>query len=316
MAVQRAVAERWKQVTGNVADAGVGPDRNLAGGLHQSARGDDFNGSIGLPIPSTDITIRDDDGNELAARPVRRDLRRGPAGDARLLEPAGRDRQGDAAGPRAAHRRHRPHGRARLRVHRGSQEGHDPGVGLQRVSERGRGRGRARIPACSKSPRSRSPTSARAKSSRCSSCARIRRLPSEQLIEHCRAALTGYKVPKHVYFRNELPKTNVGKILRRALRDELNEPAFVRGRRRRCRGEPVAQPSPNSINFGWSDPRVNFPCLLRGVGPVDLHESAPGRFRGVVRFRPWRDDPVVRCPVRVVVFWRFFDASSLSCCSS
>ena len=35
------------------------------------------------------------------------------------------------------------------------------------------------------------------------------------------AILTGYKVPKHVYFRKELPKTNVGKILRRALRDEL-----------------------------------------------------------------------------------------------
>jgi long-chain acyl-CoA synthetase len=33
--------------------------------------------------------------------------------------------------------------------------------------------------------------------------------------------LTGYKVQRHVYFRTELPKTNVGKILRRALRDEL-----------------------------------------------------------------------------------------------
>jgi long-chain acyl-CoA synthetase len=46
-------------------------------------------------------------------------------------------------------------------------------------------------------------------------------LTAEALIEYCRANLTGYKVPKHVYFRNELPKTNVGKILRRALRDEL-----------------------------------------------------------------------------------------------
>jgi long-chain acyl-CoA synthetase len=46
-------------------------------------------------------------------------------------------------------------------------------------------------------------------------------LTEQQMIEHCRKALTGYKVPKHVYFRNDLPKTNVGKILRRALRDEL-----------------------------------------------------------------------------------------------
>jgi long-chain acyl-CoA synthetase len=46
-------------------------------------------------------------------------------------------------------------------------------------------------------------------------------LTADQLVEHCRTELTGYKVPKHVYFKNELPKTNVGKILRRALRDEL-----------------------------------------------------------------------------------------------
>ena len=44
---------------------------------------------------------------------------------------------------------------------------------------------------------------------------------AEQLIEHCRKDLTSYKVPKQVYFRSELPKTNVGKIMRRALRDEL-----------------------------------------------------------------------------------------------
>jgi long-chain acyl-CoA synthetase len=46
-------------------------------------------------------------------------------------------------------------------------------------------------------------------------------LTAEALIAFCRTELTGYKVPKHVYFRSELPKTNVGKILRRALRDEL-----------------------------------------------------------------------------------------------
>jgi long-chain acyl-CoA synthetase len=46
-------------------------------------------------------------------------------------------------------------------------------------------------------------------------------LTEDDIIEHCRSQLTGYKVPKRVYFRDELPKTNVGKILRRALRDEL-----------------------------------------------------------------------------------------------
>jgi long-chain acyl-CoA synthetase len=45
-------------------------------------------------------------------------------------------------------------------------------------------------------------------------------LTAEQVIEYCRKHLTGYKVPKMVEFRSELPQTNVGKILRRALRDE------------------------------------------------------------------------------------------------
>ena len=44
-------------------------------------------------------------------------------------------------------------------------------------------------------------------------------LTAEALIAHCRAGLTGYKVPRFVEFRDELPKSNVGKILRRVLRD-------------------------------------------------------------------------------------------------
>jgi long-chain acyl-CoA synthetase len=45
-------------------------------------------------------------------------------------------------------------------------------------------------------------------------------LTEEQVMEHCRKNLTGYKIPRYIEFRTELPKTNVGKILRRALRDE------------------------------------------------------------------------------------------------
>jgi long-chain acyl-CoA synthetase len=44
-------------------------------------------------------------------------------------------------------------------------------------------------------------------------------LTEEEVIEHCRANLTGYKVPKQVEFRSELPKSNVGKILRKELRN-------------------------------------------------------------------------------------------------
>jgi long-chain acyl-CoA synthetase len=49
-------------------------------------------------------------------------------------------------------------------------------------------------------------------------------LTAEALITFARKELTGYKIPKHVYFRTELPKSNVGKILRRPLRDELRAP--------------------------------------------------------------------------------------------
>ena len=64
MAVQRAVAERWKEVTGNVLTQAWGlTETSPAACINRP--GDDFNGSIGLPISSTIITIRDDDGNAL-----------------------------------------------------------------------------------------------------------------------------------------------------------------------------------------------------------------------------------------------------------
>jgi long-chain acyl-CoA synthetase len=44
-------------------------------------------------------------------------------------------------------------------------------------------------------------------------------LTASELLDYARENLTGYKVPKEIEFRNELPKTNVGKILRRALRE-------------------------------------------------------------------------------------------------
>ncbi|MBW3543991.1 MAG: AMP-binding protein, partial [Bacteroidetes bacterium] len=47
-------------------------------------------------------------------------------------------------------------------------------------------------------------------------------LTEEELIAHCRQNLTNYKVPRHIEFREELPKSNVGKILRRMLREEQN----------------------------------------------------------------------------------------------
>jgi len=52
-------------------------------------------------------------------------------------------------------------------------------------------------------------------------------LTVNEVIAHCRTHLTGYKVPRHVEFRNELPKTPIGKVLRRALREEVSPAANV-----------------------------------------------------------------------------------------
>jgi long-chain acyl-CoA synthetase len=50
-------------------------------------------------------------------------------------------------------------------------------------------------------------------------------LTADDVLRHCREQLTGYKMPREVEFRKELPKTNVGKILRRELRDEAKKAA-------------------------------------------------------------------------------------------
>jgi long-chain acyl-CoA synthetase len=65
MAVQRAVAERWKQVTGVHADRSLRPDRDLAGGDHQPARHARVQRLDRPADPSTEVAIRDDDGKDL-----------------------------------------------------------------------------------------------------------------------------------------------------------------------------------------------------------------------------------------------------------
>ena len=56
-------------------------------------------------------------------------------------------------------------------------------------------------------------------------------LTSEHVIEHCRGSLTGYKVPKQVEFREDLPKSPIGKILRRELREacQAASPSWAHG---------------------------------------------------------------------------------------
>ena len=126
------------------AARGLRPHRDLAGG-DASTRSSltEYNGSIGLPLPSTEIEIRDDAGKDLAARrQAARSASRGPQVMKGYWQRPEETAKVIDARRLLRHRRHRRHGRAGLHPHRRPQEGHDPGVGLQRVPERDRGGGR------------------------------------------------------------------------------------------------------------------------------------------------------------------------------
>ena len=222
MATQKAVAERFKAVTGKPIIEGYGltecsPIVSMNPVDLKNMR--DFEGSIGLPAPSTQVRFRKDDGSWANIGEAGRTVRQGSAGDERLLEPSRRNRQGLRRRRLARHRRHRRDGFARLHAPDRPQEGHDSGVGLQRLSERDRRRDR-HASRCARSGGDRHSRPAQGERVKVFIVSRNPSLTAEQVIAHCRKNLTGYKVPKVVEFRDELPQTNVGKILRRALRDE------------------------------------------------------------------------------------------------
>ena len=218
MAVQAVVAARWKKVTGNVLTQAWGLTETSPAACI-NPMGVDFNGSIGLPIPSTDVSIRDDNGVEMGTNEVGEICVFGPqlmrgywnrpdetekvmfgdwlrTGDIGRMDEKGfvfiEDRKKDMILVSG------------FNVYPNEIESvvaENPGVlEVAAVAQLDESSGESvALFVVKKDPN----------------------LTAEALIAYCRANLTGYKVPKHVYFRGELPKTNVGKILRRALRDEL-----------------------------------------------------------------------------------------------
>ena len=224
MAVQGAVAERWKQVTGNTLTQAWGLTETSPAACINLLDAPEFTGSIGLPIPSTIITIRDDDGNELPVRASGEICVEGPqvmrgywnrddetekvmidgrilrTGDIGYMDEDGyvfiEDRKKDMILVSG------------FNVYPNEVEGvvvTHPGVlEVAAVAQPDERAGEiVALFVVKKDPA----------------------LTEDALIEHCRKSLTGYKVPKRVYFRDELPKTNVGKILRRQLRDEAMKTA-------------------------------------------------------------------------------------------
>ena len=219
MAVQAAVAERWKKMTGKVLTQAWGLTETSPGACINPI-GADFNGSIGLPISSTEIAIMDDDGKPLALGAVGEICVRGPqvmAGywnrpdeTAKVMLPGGWLRTGDIGhmdekGYTFIEDRKKDmilvsgfnvypnEVESVIVTHPGVLE-----VAAVAQADEHSGEVVALFIVC-KDPA----------------------LTEKDIIAHAKKSLTGYKVPKHVYFRKELPKTNVGKILRRELRDEL-----------------------------------------------------------------------------------------------
>ena len=222
MAVQRAVAERWKQVTGNTLTQAWGLTETSPAACINRFDAPEFNGSIGLPISSTVITIRDDDGNVLPVRASGEICVEGPqvmrgywnrpdetekvmlaggvlrTGDIGYMDQDGyvfiEDRKKDMILVSG------------FNVYPNEVEGvvaAHPGVlEVAAVAQPDERAGEVvALFVVKKDPA----------------------LTEEALIEYCRKELTGYKVPKRIYFRDELPKTNVGKILRRELKDQLKK---------------------------------------------------------------------------------------------
>ncbi|MCZ8177442.1 MAG: long-chain fatty acid--CoA ligase [Rhizobium sp.] len=218
MAVQRPVAERWLDMTGRPITEGYGLSETSPVATVNRLDAREFSGMIGLPLPSTDIEIRDEDGNTLPIGEVGEICIRGPqvmagywqrpeetakvmsadgffrSGDMGLMDERGYvkivDRKKDmilVSGFNVY-----PNEIEEVAVmHAGVLECAAVGVPDEHSGEA------VKLFVVKKDPN----------------------LTIDELKAHCAANLTNYKRPRYIEFRTELPKTNVGKILRRELRD-------------------------------------------------------------------------------------------------
>ncbi len=218
MAVQQAVAERWRKVTGKTLAEAYGLTETSPAVCINPLDLPEFNHSIGLPISSTDVSLRDDDGYEVSmgmpgelcvkGPQVMKGYYNRPDDTARAFTHDGYLRTGDVATiddagfVRIVDRKKDMILVSGFNVYPNEVEdvvASHPGVmevAALGVPDEHSGEA-VKIFVVRKDPQ----------------------LTASDLIAHCRAGLTGYKVPKFVEFRDELPKSNVGKILRRVLRD-------------------------------------------------------------------------------------------------
>ncbi len=218
MAVQPAVARQWAEVTGNDIAQGYGLTETSPSAVC-NAVGSTFSGSIGLPLPSTDVMICADDGNpvpigetgEICIRgpQVMEGYWRRPAETSEVMLPGGWLRTGD--------------------IGRMDEEGH--------TWIEDRKKDMILVSAFNVYPNEIEnvivemdgileaaaigvPDEHSGESVKVFAVRSDDDVTEADVMAHCREELTNYKRPREVEFRDELPKTNVGKILRRALREE------------------------------------------------------------------------------------------------
>ncbi|MEX2494764.1 MAG: AMP-binding protein [Woeseia sp.] len=222
MAVQKAVAKKWEKVTGNPIIQAYGLTETSPAAIVNPLGIKDFTGSIGVPISSTEVRICDDDGRDVAPGEVGEICIRGPQvmegywrqpeETAKVMLPDGWLRTGDIG-------RMDEQGFVYIEDRKKDMilvsgfnvypnEIESVVVELDGVLEA----------AAVGQPDERSGEAVKLFVVR-----RDESLTEEKIIEHCREHLTGYKIPREVEFRHELPKTNVGKVLRRALREEQSQ---------------------------------------------------------------------------------------------
>ncbi|HEV8501267.1 MAG TPA: long-chain-fatty-acid--CoA ligase [Casimicrobiaceae bacterium] len=224
MAVQEAVARRWKEVTGVTLSEAYGLTETSPAATINPLDLPAYNGSIGLPISSTDIVLRDDLGHDVPLGQPGEICIRGPQ-----VTPGYWNRPEETAMAISAD---------------GFFASGDIGVmdarGYVRIVDRKKDMilvsgfnvypneieavvvGHPGVLECAVIgvPDARS-----GEAVKLFVVKRDQALTAEEMLRYCRERLTGYKMPREVEFRAELPKSNVGKILRRELRDEARRAA-------------------------------------------------------------------------------------------
>ncbi len=217
MAVQRAVAERWQSITGCAIHEGYGLSETSPVATANRFDKKEFTGTIGLPVSSTEIAIRDDNGNDL---------------------PLGEPGEICIRGPQVmAGYWNRPDETAKVMTDDGYFRSGDIGFmdenGYVKIVDRKKDMilvsgfnvypneiedVLANMDGVLESAAIGVPDDKSGEAVKVFVVRKDPNLDAGKIIAFCKQNLTGYKCPKHVEFRNELPKSNVGKILRKELR--------------------------------------------------------------------------------------------------